>query len=153
MSAAVTIIGVLLLLWGGAHAPVGVYLVFGSDEFERNVGQSDPVGGLAPVLHMLAGRMVLIGTVFLVQGATEILAGLGVLWRKPWGRILALVMEGWRIVVGLVSLSAYNPKAAENAGPIAYGAAEILFGVLAVLILTIKGAGFSRASYLWRTMP
>ena len=83
--------------------------------------------------------MIVIGVVFLVLGVTGMLAGLGVLWRKPWGRILAFILTVPAIVVGLLSLSAYKQEAAGNATLIAFGATEILYGVLTLVILIKNG--------------
>ena len=142
-SVAVTVIGLMTVLWGCAQAVLGGCLAFGGAELEGNLGTNDPVGGLAPVLLLTAGLMVMIGVVFLFLGVPMMLAGLGVLLRKQWGRILAFVMAVLGILWGLLCLGAYDADAAGNVTVIASGAAEILYGVLAFVILIKHGREFS----------
>jgi hypothetical protein len=105
----------MTILWGGAHAVLGGCLIFSGDAIEKNLRPDDPAGGLAPVLWIMAGLMIVIGVVFLLLGVPGMLAGLGILWRKQWGRILAFIMAVPAIMVGLLTLSAYKQDAAGNA--------------------------------------
>ena len=139
---AVTIIGLITILWGGAHAVLGGCLILGGDAIDKNLRPDDLAGGLAPALWILAGLMIVIGVGFLLLGLAGMLAGLGILWRKQWGRVLAFIMAVLSVMVGgLVSLSAYKQDAAGNA---AFGATEILYGILAFVVLIKNGAAFSR---------
>ena len=69
---------------------------------------------------------------------------MGVLWRKQWGRILALLMASLTILMGLLSLALYLQTRSEITILIAFGAAEILYGVLTFVILLKNSADFSR---------
>jgi hypothetical protein len=81
-----------------------------------------------------------IGVAFLLQGVLGMLAGLGVLWHKPWGRIMTFVVAVLAILWGLASLGFYD----QGAIYIAFGAAQLLYGILAFVILIKSGAAFSR---------
>ena len=74
-----------------------------------------------------------------VVGA-DVLAGLGALLRRQWGRILTLIMSVLAILWGLAALGAYE----KGTSYIAFGAAQILYAVLAFVILVKNGAEFSR---------
>ena len=141
---ALTVIGLMTILWGVAHAVLGSCLILSGDTVDNNLRPDDPAGGLAPLLRIMAGLMIMIGVVVLLLGVPGMLAGFGVLWRKQWGRILAFVFAVLVIMVGLLALSAYNRDAAGNATFIAFGAAEILYGILALVVLIMNGVAFVR---------
>ena len=146
---AMTIIGWITILWGGAHAVLGGCLIVGGDAIDKNLRPDDPAGGLAPALWpalwILAGLMIVIGVVVLLVGLAGALAGLGILWRQQWGRVLAFIIAVLSVMVGgLVSLIAYKQDAA---GIATFGATEILYGMLAFVVLIQNGAAFSRRRF------
>lgn len=141
---AVTIIGLIAILWGGAHAALGGYFIYGGDTIWKDFGPGgDPAGGIAPVFWLVAGFMIVIGVVFLLAGLLGVLAGLGILWRQQWGRVLGFILAVLSMMMGLVSLIAYQPDADGNA-LIAFGATGIVYGTLALVVLIRNGAAFSR---------
>lgn len=91
-SVAVTLLGLLTILWGVAHAVLGGCFFLGGDEMLKNLRPDDPVGGFAPVLWLLANLMIVIGVVFLlasVPGFWPVWACCGassgvVFWRSSW---------------------------------------------------------------------
>jgi hypothetical protein len=103
-SVAVTAIGLLTLLWGGAYAALGGSLIFAGSAMAN-----DPAG--RGLLEFLGGMLALFGGAFLLQGVPMMLAGLGVLLRQQWGRILTFLMAVLAIVWGLASLGAYDKGA------------------------------------------
>jgi hypothetical protein len=141
---AVTVIGLITMLWGGVHAALGSGLILVGASLQRNLRPDDPAGGFAPILWILEGLAIFLGVLFLLQGVLGMLAALGVLLHKQWGRILTFIMAGLAILWGLLSLSAYNSDATGNATLIAYGAFQLLYAILTFVILIKNGAEFSR---------
>lgn len=87
--------------------------------------------------------MIVIGVVFLLLGLLGMLAGLGILWRQQWGRVLGFILAVLSMMMGLVSLIAYKPDG-DGTAFIAFGATEILYGTLLFVVLIKNGAAFSR---------
>src|SRR5688500_13769788 len=102
-SAAVTIVGLITLLVGGAYAALGGGFLFTGAAAVREL-QGDPAGGLGPVLQVLAGFLAVIGVAFLFSGVLGVSAGLGVLMRRQWGRLLAFLVAAVAGVWGLLTL-------------------------------------------------
>jgi hypothetical protein len=130
---AVTVIGLLTILFGGVYAAQGGILIFAGDAMAN-----DPAG--KGFLEVLGGLLAVIGGTLLLQGVPMILAGVGVLLRRQWGRILTLLMAGLTVLWGLLLLSLSD----RDAGYVAFGAAEILYAIVAVVVLFKHGAEFSR---------
>jgi hypothetical protein len=143
-SVALIVLGLITLLLGGAHAAVGVCLIFGGDAMTRPLREGDLMGGIAVVLWLTGALMIVIGVAFVPQGILEMLAGSGVLWRKQWGRILTFIVAVLAILWGVASLGAYTQDANGNAFFIAFGAIQILYGILAFVVLIQKRGEFSR---------
>jgi hypothetical protein len=137
---AVTGIGLITVLWGGAHAIMGGMLVFASTTWDKDIPPDDPVGGFAFLLQIVAALATAIGIAFLVQGVLGVAAGWGVVLRKQWARIVTLVLAGLFILWGLLALSAYE----QGVSNIAFGGAQVLYGIVALFILIKDRAEFSR---------
>jgi hypothetical protein len=92
-----------------------------------------------PVLFL--GRIVVIaiGVAFLPLGLAGLLGGLGALLRKQWGRILTFILAVLAILLGPL----WAVGGDQDATDIALGAAQVLYGILAFVILIRKGAEFS----------
>jgi hypothetical protein len=146
---AVTVIGLFTMLWGASYAALGGSVIFGATAMMAE-HPGDHTGGLADVDHwvasMFAGLTTVIGFALLLQGSVGILAGLGVLWRKQWGRIGTFILAALAILWGLLFMGgAFEGGAFEHGiSYIALGAAQLLYGILAFVILIQKGAEFSR---------
>jgi len=134
-SVAVTVLGVITLLLGGAAVALGGF-------------------GVVAWLTTLApwrGAFLVAGVPALLLGVLALVAGLGALLRKQWGRILTLVLAGLSLLSALLHLLSLLSLSL-SAGPsqlsvllphflLAVGAA--LPGVLAFVILIRNGAEFS----------
>ena len=134
---AVTVLGLITLLLGGVYAALGGQLILGgAGWFAQPSGdpwvQVIALGGIVPA------TIILLGIAFLVQGLLGLLGGSGVLLRRPWGRILTFILAVLAILLGLAWVSG------GEAADIALGAAQVLFGILAFVILIRKGAEFFR---------
>jgi hypothetical protein len=158
MSTVVTAIGVVTLLWGGAHMAMGVCLHFPGD------GGMAPAPGFSPVHWIVACRVFdHAGIFFVLQGILGLLAGFGVLLRLQWGRILTFILATLAILWGLASVEAYRQQDDIyywKSGLIAFGAVQLLYAILAFVILIKNGAAFaepgdsdqskrSRPIYVW----
>ena len=138
-SVAVTVIGLITLLMGGYGVVFGGWVIFaGADWLEHP--SKDPwirafaLGGFVPAL------MVILGIVFLMLGMGGVLAGLGVILRKQWGRILTFIIAVVASLSGLTCVSDFDQATTD----IAIGAAQFLYGILTFVILIKYRADFSR---------
>jgi hypothetical protein len=134
----VTVVGLITLL-GVAYTALGGWLLFAGADLNTRL-ENDPAGGMAPVLQLLAGFMVVIGVAFIVQGVPGVLAGWGVLSRRSWGRILALIVAALAAPWGL----AFLVISRGDVTFITLGAAQVLYGILAFAVLIRAGDEFSR---------
>ena len=133
-------IGVLTLLFGGAYAALGSGLIFAGDALAEPLRKGDPAGGLAFPLWLVGAVLIVAGVLFLVHGVLGLLAGWGVLRRKSWARVLTLILSGLAILWGVLSLGAY----AKSATYIVLGAAQLLYGTLAFIVMIRSGQEFSK---------
>lgn len=147
-SVAVAVIGLITMVWGGSYAALGGSFIFGATAMILK-HPGDDRGGLADVDHWVASMFARlatgIGAVLLLQGVVGLVAGLGVLWRKPWGRILIFLLAMLAILWGLLFAGgAFAGAFEQGAIALALGAAQLLYGIFAIVILIQKGAEFSR---------
>ena len=145
---AVTVIGLITMGWGASYAILGGSLIFGANAMMTK-HPGDQKGGLADVDHWVASMFASLGTVIgallLLQGVMGILAGLGVRWRKQWGRILTFLLAVLAILWSLLIIGGAFAGAFEQGVTfLAVGAAQLLYGILAFVILSKKGTEFSR---------
>ena len=140
-SVAVTIIGLTTLLLGAAYAAVGGWFVFAGADWLEHPSQ-DPwvqtfaLGGLVPIV------IILLGIAFLMPGILGLLAGSGVLARKPWGRILTYIFAVPAILLGLLWISGVQ-DVVQDATDLAVGAVQMLYGIMAFVVMILNGAEFS----------
>lgn len=138
---AVTALGLITVLLGGVYAALGGIVIYTGAAALKKL-QDDPAGGFGFLLRFLAGFVAVIGVALLVQGVFGILAGLGVLGRSQWGRVLTFIWSVLVILGGLASLAFSD----QGATYLAAGAVQLLYGALAFVILIKKRAEFTRRS-------
>jgi hypothetical protein len=143
-SVVLMVLGLITLLLGGAHVALGVCLILVGEALARPLREGDPEGGLAVVVWLAGALMTALGVAFVPQGILEMLAGLGVLLRKQWGRILTFIVAVLAILWGLACLGAYKQDTAANTVFLASGAAQILYGILVFVVLIQKRTEFSQ---------
>jgi hypothetical protein len=137
---AVTVLGLVTLLVGAGYGAFACSAIFaGADWFvhpsKEPMVQVVALGGIVP------GLIVLFGMAFLPLGVLGLCAGVGVLWRKQWGRVLTFILAVVAILLGLLWLGGSELEPTD----IAIGAGQLLYGVLALVILFTYGAEFSRS--------
>ena len=132
-SVAVTVLGLSTLLWGGAYAAWGGYFIFEGAAVLGHLWATAPVDG--DFQRSFAHLAVVVGVVILLRGVLGLLGGLGVLMRKQWGRLLTLIVAVLAIWGGLHSLGGRYP---------AIATAQLLYGILAFVVLRKNSAEFSR---------
>lgn len=152
-SGAVTAVAVCNFVLGGLYAVCGVILMaamgvvakmFGGAIEEAAAKSGDPQVAKAAegggIFAMIAGFGVAVGLCVLVVFALPlILAGVGVVKRRQWGRILTLVMGAILGLLGLISLF-FSLKGGVGAG-IVGDLILVGYGVLAyVVLLNAKNA-------------
>jgi hypothetical protein len=136
---AVTVIGALTLFLGGYCAAFGGWAIFaGADWFAHP--SKEPLVQVIALGGIVSALIIVFGAVFLLLGILALLAGLGVLWRKQWGRILAFIVAAVAILLGLVWVGGSDQEVFD----IAVGAVQILYGILAFVVLIMNGVEFSR---------
>jgi hypothetical protein len=141
-SVAVTVIGLLTLVCGGGYATLGgSFILAGTGWFEQ--ADPDPWKQIGALFGILPVLLVVIGVPFLVFGILLVLAALGVLWRKQWGRIVTIIAAVPVILLGLLWLSGVQ-DVRWDITELALGVAQVLYGILALVILIRKTAEFSR---------
>jgi len=112
-SVAVTVIGLITLLCGGGYAALGGDFILGGAGWfvhpnpELVHVQPEPDMGtiLGVWLTLGAAVLIVVGVLFLLLGVLVLLAAMGVLWRKQWGRILTFIVAVLAILLGLLCLS------------------------------------------------
>jgi fumarate reductase subunit D len=137
---AVTVLGLITLLLGGAYAALGGQLILAGASWAGQSG-GDPWGPVATLFGILPALLIAVGVAFLPLGLLGLLAGAGVLLRKPWGRILTFILAVLAIQLGLVWVGGGD----QDATDIVLGAAQVFYGILAFVILIGNGAAFFRA--------
>jgi len=139
---AVTVLGLLTLLLGISYASLGGWMMMaGTGWFMEH--DPDPGKQLGAWFGLGAALIIVIGIPFAMLGIVVVLAALGVLLRKSWGRMLTFAVAGMAILLGLLWISGVE-DVLQDSTDIAIGACQILFGILALVILITKGAEFSR---------
>jgi hypothetical protein len=93
-------------------------------------------------LTLGAALLVVVGVLFLLLGLLVLLAALGILWRKQWGRILTFLVAALAILLGLLWLSGVQ-DVVQDATALALGVAQVLYGILALVVLGMNRADFS----------
>jgi hypothetical protein len=126
---AVTILGVVNLLLGGVSMGLGATAFYLRALFRSFVGEAHA----RFMLLVLADLYALIGIVLLLLGVAWMLAGLGVLRRQQWGRILTYILAVLAILIGLGSLTA----------GLVPGVVLVLYGIPALRVLIRNSVEFS----------
>ena len=141
-SVAVTVMGLVTLLCGGCYATLGSRLILdGAAWFVQS--DPDPWKQLGAWFGLGAVLVIAVGIFFLLLAVPVLLAGLGVLWRKQWGRSLTSIVAVLAILLGLLWVSGVE-DVLQDATDLAVGLIQILYGILALVILSLKRAEFSR---------
>jgi hypothetical protein len=140
-SIAVTLVGLITVLWGGAHLALSVFCYLPGNNW------SDSMWGFAPV-HWIAVSSYedSVVIIFGLQGILAILAGSGVLLRLQWGRILTFILVILAFLWALDSVDAYTHQGDSyewKRALIPFAAVQVLYGVLTIVILIKNGAAFS----------
>jgi hypothetical protein len=142
-SVTVTVIALLTLLCGGGYAALGGSLILaGMGWFEQP--DPDPWKQIGALFGILPVLLVVIGVPFLVLGILVLLAALGVLRRRQWGRIVTIIAAVPVMLLGLLWLSGVQDVRWDTT-ELALGVAQVLYGILALVILIRKSAEFSRS--------
>jgi len=89
---------------------------------------------------LFAGLATVIGVGLLVQGVLGALAGAGALRRRQWGRALTFLAAALAVLWGLLFLGGHDQEPTS----VALAAAQVLYGVVAFVVLVRNGAEFSR---------
>jgi hypothetical protein len=84
--------------------------------------------------------VIVIGVVFLPLGILGLLAGLGAVLGKQRGRILTFILATLTILLGLIWISGVE-NVLPDSTDVALGAAQLLYGILAFVILMFGWPG------------
>jgi hypothetical protein len=107
-SGPVTAIGIVNIVLGTLGAIgsfcilIGGFFIAGAPAFNR--GGPGPGAPPAGMMGLMGGAVVLVGVLAMLFGAAYIFAGIGVLNRRNWARILSLVLGGFTGLGALLGL-------------------------------------------------
>ncbi|HKB06230.1 MAG TPA: hypothetical protein VKD90_28810 [Gemmataceae bacterium] len=133
-SVAVNFLGVVTLLLGLGYTFLGGVFLYSGSNMARDIAD-DNDQGWGPLLALVAGFVLVVGVALVVPGVLGLVAGLLTVLRKPVGPILTYIFAGFAILWGLAFLAVNR----EGANLIAPGVAQILYGILAFVILIRSG--------------
>ncbi len=91
-------VGSLLLVLGG-----GAFALFGSAIEDAAAAEGVSTEGLAEAAATGGGMFMLLGLVGIVLGVLLIIAGIGVMKVRPWGRTFSLAYAGLKIIFGALA--------------------------------------------------
>ena len=124
---------------GLAAVVVGIgYVAAGGSLVCRGDTALDAWAGGADVLQPVAGYFSLVGIALLAQGVLGVASGMALLVRRPWGRVVILVLSVPSVLLGLLFLTAAHG----NVMPIALGVVQVVYSALTWLVLVRRGADF-----------
>jgi len=133
-SAAVSVLGLGTLLLGGAYGALGSQLILAGATWAERAG--DPWGPVITLFGLGPALVIAVGVAFLPLSILGLLAGAGIVLRKQAGRILAFVFAVLVILLGLIWATGGD----QDAMDIALGAGQVLYGILAfVLLIRMRG--------------
>jgi hypothetical protein len=143
-SVAVTVIGLITLLLGTTYAAFGAYLAIAGAEAAKQFvggGGDEAAGGFGPILAIIFEMVAILGICLVIAGLPTMAAGLGVLLRQQWGRVLTFVVAGLVLLLGLSTFAISQ----RDAVVIGLGAVQVLYAVLVFVVLSQNGAEFARS--------
>jgi hypothetical protein len=133
----ITALGVANIILGGLALAWGVYLLVASVAIsEALIRAGDDAGGVMRETNRgmaaVIGTLVLVASVCsLAEGLPLLLAGFGVLTRRTWGRVLALVLA---VLLGLEGLACLSGTG-RHAGLLGAGLALLAYAALTFVVL------------------
>jgi len=131
---AVRALGIATLVIGAAYVALGVALVAGGI-----AGAHDP-SDWQPLLALLGGMMIVIGLPFAGFGLLVVLAGVGLLFRKPWARWLTFALAIPVACIGYLFAGGPDP----GPGATTVGTIQLLYAPIAYVVLIVSGPAFAR---------
>jgi len=139
-SLAVTVVGLATLLLGVGYTILGCVFIYSGVHAAQTLPDDDATQGWGPFLAFVSGIVALIGVLFVAPGVVGIAAGAGVLYRKSWGRVLTFLIAAVAIVWGVAFVAI-----SDHGGTlIAFGVAQIVYGVAAVVVMFTRSEDFAR---------
>ena len=136
-SLAVSVVGWVTLLFAvgyavaaGALLFIGVAIVT-ADELAKPTGW-EFLGWI------LAAIVAVVGVLFAIQAGLTVPAGLGVILRRGWGRILTFIVASLAMLWG----AAFIAVTTADSLYLALGLAQIAYGLFAILVLATNGDEF-----------
>jgi hypothetical protein len=137
---AVTVLGLITILLGGAYAALGGQLILGGVAWAGRT-EGDPWGQMATLFGLGPALVIAIGIAFLPLCVLGLLGGMAVLLRKQWGRIVTFFVAALAILLGLVWVGGGDKDTTD----IAVGTVQLIYGIAAFVILIGKGAEFRKS--------
>jgi len=139
-SRAVTAAGYGTLLWGAWNAVLGVTAIYNGIAWLTHPGDDAwwPVATLFGVLPVI---VIVIGVAFVLYGVLSVIAGIGVLRRKRWGRILALILACLAVLTGAPALF-LSFDGSVTASDLALVVTQLVYAVFALVVLATRGGEF-----------
>ncbi len=137
---AVSILGGFTVLVGLVHIVLaGTMLYTGLIAWNDPSSASDKPWGF--VGQIVGGFLIALAALPMLEGLFDILAGVGTLYRKRWGQVLALIVAVLSLGWGVLGL------AFTDGDPvwIVLGALHLAYAVIAIAILFVRNSEFTSA--------
>jgi hypothetical protein len=144
-SLSVTIVGIATLLLGAAYLLLGTVFVYSGVHGASTLPEDDAAPNWAPVLKMISAVVAFVGGLFIVPGVLGVAGGLGVLFRKQWGRVVTFLVAAVAILWGVAFVALSDP----GGMLIALGLIQIVYGVVAFVLVIRRGGEFRRDVTEW----
>lgn len=112
-SGAVTAVAVVNFVLGGLSIVCGGFMLLGGAAVTSMMGQGGnvPGGEQLPAdvpAGMIGGIVMIMAVVIMILGVPMIIAGVGVVKRRQWGRILTLILGAIAGILAVVNLINFN---------------------------------------------
>ncbi|HEY7940965.1 MAG TPA: hypothetical protein VID25_03390 [Candidatus Limnocylindrales bacterium] len=148
-SSMVTLAGVVLLVIGVLLGLAGIGLMavglVARTAFETALQNADPAGYSVDAVRIAEGFFLVLGVIVAVYGLGELIAGIGVLLKRQWGRLLGVLLS---FIAGLLTTLVALGVAGSARGGIGGGLAVfVVFAVaywFVVVALARGGQAFRR---------
>jgi len=141
-NATVTAAGVLTVVWGCWHVILGVWTVLIAVGWLAKAN-SEPWWPVLTFFGLLPLIAIVIATGFVLYGLLGLFAGVGVIRRRRWARIVTGVIAGLALFLGVLTIIVPSDQSIGGLDLVTTSI-QILYGAFTVLVLATRGAEFSR---------
>jgi len=141
-NAAVNVVGVCTILWGGWHIVLGVWTILIAIGWFAKA-DTEPWWPVLMLFGLLPLIAIVIGLGFVLYGLLGLFAGSGVIRRKRWARTATFFIASLAVLFGLMSVNVSSDQGMSGLD-VAVTAIQVAYGILALVVLARNGSEFRR---------